>query len=139
MREENTPMQYEFNGLRKDGAVVILKAVAQKIMWEGGGAIQTTVIDITDNKLAKTAFADADEKLRAIATASQNAIILIDAAGKITFWNDGAEGMFGFKSEEVVGAELAELIIPERDRDQHRAGMARFAQSGSSQDRKSRV
>jgi PAS domain S-box-containing protein len=133
MREGNAPEQYEFNALQKDGALVILKAVARKIMWDGEPAIQTTVVDITDNKLAKTAFADAEEKLRAIANASQNAIILIDSAGKVTFWNTGAEDMFGYTSEEVIGVEMAELIIPERDRDRHRASMARFAQSGNSE------
>lgn len=54
-------------------------------------------IDITDNKLAQTAFTEAEEKLRAIANASRNAIILIDAAGKVTFWNNGSKDMFGYR------------------------------------------
>ncbi len=132
MRGDHMSNQHNFNAVRKDGTVVTLKAVARVITWEEGPAIQATVIDITDSKLAMTAFYYAEEKLRAIATASQNAIILIDAAGKVTFWNNGAEGMFGYTHEEVIGAELAELIIPQSDRDRHRAGMARFTQSGSS-------
>ncbi|MBY8821615.1 putative bifunctional diguanylate cyclase/phosphodiesterase [Sphingomonas colocasiae] len=60
------------------------------------------------------------------------ALITTDAAGRITFWNHGAEKMFGYDSTEVEG-QLIELIVPERFRTAHREGMARVAAGAPSQ------
>ena len=42
-----------------------------------------------------------------------DAIVMIDARGKVTGWNTQAEKMFGWPRGDVLGRELAELIIPE--------------------------
>jgi PAS domain S-box-containing protein len=57
-------------------------------------------------------------------------IIMIDRQGKITGWNNHAEKMFGWSRVEVLGRELAELVIPERDREAHRHGMRRYIKTG---------
>ncbi len=60
----------------------------------------------------------------------QDAVIVADAAtGRITLWNPAAESMFGHSAGEVVGRPL-EIIIPERLRAAHRAGLARFHREG---------
>jgi PAS domain S-box-containing protein len=57
-------------------------------------------------------------------------IIMIDRQGHITGWNNHAEKMFGWPRAEALGRELAELVIPERDREAHRHGMRRYIQTG---------
>jgi PAS domain S-box-containing protein len=57
-------------------------------------------------------------------------IIMIDRQGRITGWNNHAEKMFGWSRAEVMGRELAELVIPERDREAHRHGMRRYVKTG---------
>jgi diguanylate cyclase (GGDEF)-like protein/PAS domain S-box-containing protein len=54
------------------------------------------------------------------------ALITTDADGRINFWNRGAEALFGYASHEVEGRRV-ELIVPERFRAAHRAGLARAA------------
>jgi diguanylate cyclase (GGDEF)-like protein/PAS domain S-box-containing protein len=54
----------------------------------------------------------------------------MDAAGMIVDFNRAAELTFGYSRAEVLGRELAELIIPERFRENHRAGLKRFLATG---------
>lgn len=59
-----------------------------------------------------------------------DAVIVIDAAGVILQWNRAAEHVFGWRRDEAMGRELAELIIPEELRSGHREGLARLADTG---------
>jgi PAS domain S-box-containing protein len=53
--------------------------------------------------------------------AGPDAIIAADRDGIITFWNAGAERIFGYGAIEAIGQSL-DLIIPERLRDRHWRG-----------------
>jgi diguanylate cyclase len=55
----------------------------------------------------------AEERLRVIGAAAQDAIIMMDDTGRIAFWNDAAQRMFGFTEQEAQGKKLHELIVPE--------------------------
>jgi PAS domain S-box-containing protein len=73
-----------------------------------------------------------DETLLATAILSgPDAIISADRDGVITFWNAGAERIFGFAEAHAVGQSL-DLIIPERLRARHWAGWRRVMASGHS-------
>ena len=54
----------------------------------------------------------------ALLNSASDAIIATDYDGRITFWNPGAERVFGFTTEETVGQSL-DLIIPENLRARH--------------------
>ncbi len=56
-----------------------------------------------------------------IAEDTQVAIVFADRDGIVRFWNSGAEGMFGYRAEEVLGQTL-DLIVPERHRARHWEG-----------------
>ncbi|MBV9212286.1 MAG: SpoIIE family protein phosphatase [Actinobacteria bacterium] len=75
------------------------------------------------------------ETLAAVADvveASPAAFVGIDETGYIRLFNPAAEQMFGYRAREVLGSELAELIVPERLRAAHRAGLFRLRASGES-------
>jgi PAS domain S-box-containing protein len=59
-----------------------------------------------------------------------DAIVMIDSQGRVTGWNTQAEKMFGWPRGESLGRELAELIIPDRHRDEHRHAVRRYVKSG---------
>jgi PAS domain S-box-containing protein len=61
---------------------------------------------------------------------AHEAFVSMDAAGRITGWNQAAQRTFGYSREDVEGRELAETIVPERYRAKHREGMARFLATG---------
>ena len=71
-----------------------------------------------------------DEQIRRILETSLDAVVSMDARGFVTYWNKPAETMFGWTGPEVVGEDLADLILPERFREAHRRGIKRFLATG---------
>src|SRR4051794_27057795 len=67
----------------------------------------------------------------AVLHSMSDAIIASDRDGRITFWNPGAERIFGFSRPEAMGQSL-DLIIPERLRGRHWAGYAEVMRTGES-------
>ena len=59
----------------------------------------------------------------ALLNSSSDAVIATDREGRITFWNPGAERIFGFTACEASGQSL-DLIIPENLRARHWAAFA---------------
>jgi diguanylate cyclase (GGDEF)-like protein/PAS domain S-box-containing protein len=53
------------------------------------------------------------------------AYVSTDAAGKVTGWNRAADATFGWTAEEAIGRPVAELIVPEEDRDDFAAMVSR--------------
>jgi diguanylate cyclase (GGDEF)-like protein/PAS domain S-box-containing protein len=70
------------------------------------------------------------ERNRAVIESSLDGVIAIDQHGRVLEFNPAAERTFGFSSDEVMGQELAELIIPPESRDSHRRGLARAVEQG---------
>ncbi len=71
-----------------------------------------------------------EEFKAAVLGASLDCIIGMDADGTVLEFNEAAERLFGFRREEAVGRELAELIVPEELRERHRAGLRRYRETG---------
>ncbi len=69
------------------------------------GAVEVAE-DITERKRAQSAYA----RLAAIVEASEDAIIGTTPSGVITDWNVGAECVYGFDDDQVVGRPLADLL-----------------------------
>ncbi|MEV0382829.1 PAS domain S-box protein [Nonomuraea sp. NPDC050643] len=59
------------------------------------------------------------------------AVVVADAAGIIQSWNPQAAALFGWSTEEAVGRPLT-MLMPQRFRDQHSAGLGRVRTSSRS-------
>jgi PAS domain S-box-containing protein len=79
---------------------------------------------------AEAAVRDSEARTRAIVQSALDSVIAIDAAGRITEFNPAAERTFGYRREDVLGLEMAELIVPPRFRRRHRAGLSRALDHG---------
>ena len=63
--------------------------------------------------------------LRAVLEASPNAVVAVDADGRITYANPQVEATFGYRRNELVGEEIGTLL-PERVRDRHVGHRTRY-------------
>ena len=71
-----------------------------------------------------------EEKIKQLIQRAPDAIIVINEQGIINIWNPKAEQIFGWKSDEVLGMPLSEVIIPQQYREAHIQGMRRLLETG---------
>ena len=71
-----------------------------------------------------------EAQLRAILDGALDAVVSMDARGRITFWNPQAERLFGWSRDEAMGRVLAELIIPPSLREAHTRGLDHYLDTG---------
>jgi PAS domain S-box-containing protein len=106
-----------------------------------GRAFNAMVAEVTDNHRqletralergrALEALRASEAHYRAIVEVALDCIITIDAQGLIVEFNPAAEKTFGYRKVDVVGRELAALIVPPELRDAHRQGLARHIATG---------
>jgi PAS domain S-box-containing protein len=69
--------------------------------------------------------------VNAVFSSKGDAIVAADRRGAITFWNLGAERIFGYSSDDAVGRSL-DIIIPARLRQRHWAGYRKVIECGNS-------
>ena len=91
-------------------------------------AVLTSVVDRRLEAKA-TALVESEERFRAVAETASDAIVSADKRGHITYFNPGAERIFGYAARDVIGRPLT-LLMPERFHDAHRQGLARFLTTG---------
>jgi len=89
------------------------------------GIIASAIGIEEDRKQAEEEIQGSEEKIRAFVETARDAIISADSNGKVISWNKGAEMVFGFSEAEAIGKPLT-LIMPERFREAHQKGFARF-------------
>ena len=68
----------------------------------------------------------------AILGAALDAIVTMDPDGRIMEFNRGAERIFGYSRDDVIGEDMAELIVAPALRIAHRHGLARYLETGRS-------
>ncbi|MFT3919890.1 PAS domain S-box protein [Cloacibacterium sp.] len=86
--------------------------------------------DVTQRIKTQSLLVQSEERNRLIMNSALNAIIIINSEGDITFWNNQAEIIFGWKKDEVLNKSLSEIIIPDRHIEGHKKGMTNFLKTG---------
>jgi PAS domain S-box-containing protein len=82
--------------------------------------------DIDDRKRAEDAIRASEARKAAILDSALDCIVTIDHEGCITEFNPAAERTFGHRRDDVLGQQLADVIIPPAFREKHRQGFARY-------------
>ena len=97
----------------------------------GGLAVAVASLRLALERRAERARASAGRHA-AVADSALDCLISIDHEGRVLEWNPAAQVTFGYTREQALGHELAELVVPARLRDRHRAGLRRYLETGSS-------
>jgi PAS domain S-box-containing protein len=124
------PFAVHAKGRHKDGSVFEAEVSGVPIEYGGVPHMLSIARDITLRLQQEAALRKSEERLRATVEAGLDCIISMDAAGQIIGFNPAAEACFGYHREQVLGRPLAEMLIPERYREQHRIGLLRHRDAG---------
>jgi PAS domain S-box-containing protein len=94
--------QPEFGSALFSGGYVVLLAI---LIW-------ICALWLNRADAARRRAEDRDEEMAAIVNSSSDAIVGKTLDGTITSWNRGAEQIYGYKEEEVLGKNISVLVPP---------------------------
>jgi PAS domain S-box-containing protein len=100
----------ELHALRKDGTEFPVEISLTPLETEEGSLVSGTIRDITERKRVERGR----EQLASIVDYSDDAIIGKSLEGIIVNWNKGAERLYGYSAEEVMGRPISILLPPDR-------------------------
>ena len=96
--------------IRKDGSRIWANVVITALKAPDGelrGFLKITR-DLTERKAAEELVKQSEERLRLMIESVQDyAIFMLDAQGRITSWNLGAQRIYGYRSAEIIGQHFS--------------------------------
>jgi diguanylate cyclase (GGDEF)-like protein/PAS domain S-box-containing protein len=104
--------------------ILIISRIAQNLSAKIARADQA-------RKFAENTLIQSETRFRSLVETASDAIINIDQAGQVVFWNRAAETIFGYSAEEVIGKQL-DRIMPEKLQAAHHQGLLRAVLTGES-------
>lgn len=110
LEENGVIIGFEYEVYRKDGAKIWVSENARAVRDANGAVIyyEGTVQDITERKRAEQRLR---EQADIINRARDIVVIRNFADDRITFWNSGAERVYGWSASEAIGRPMGELIF----------------------------
>jgi len=109
---EREPLRFQVRVLRFDGALRTVRAHGEAVSSEDGEPVRVvgTLEDVTEEAEARAAR----DLLSYVVQSTGDAIITKAPDGTITSWNRGAEQLYGYSAEEVIGQASGLTEAPER-------------------------
>lgn len=107
--------------------VLTNRALAILAIWAVALFSVKRLTEIRGRQSAETKRQAYEKRLTDVLGLSSDGIISVDREGNIEFFNAGAENIFGYDFEEVLGRPL-DMLLPEAVRDIHHKHMKNFAQ-----------
>ena len=114
---------------KKGGTLIDVESTSHPLVYEGRDARLVVATDITTRKRAEEALQTSEEKFRSVVQTAHDAIVSADSHGNITDFNRGAEAIFGYSAQEVIGKPLA-VLMPDRFKELHQRGFKRYLETG---------
>lgn len=131
LRDGHRVEQFDTSRVRKDGRLVQVTVTLAPIR-DASGAITSVLSlsrDIGGQKRSDAALQASQERWRALLDSAVDAIVVIDARGRIEAFNRAAERLFGYSERDVVRRNVS-MLMPSPYRDEHDSYLARYMRDG---------
>ncbi len=93
-------------------------------------SFQCVMRDTSERRKAEETLRLRETTLRTITDSAQDAIVMLDHDGLVSFWNPAAERIFGWSKNEILGKPLHPLIAPSRYHEAHQKAFPYFQKTG---------
>jgi two-component system, chemotaxis family, CheB/CheR fusion protein len=93
-------------------------------------AIGSQLAQFLERKEGEQALRESEARKSAVVEAALDCVIGMDHTGRIIEFNPAAEKSFGYRREDVVGRDIADVIVPPSLREAHRRGRERYLETG---------
>jgi len=132
LRRLGRKSRYEFELQRPDGEKRFIRVTATPLFDNDHVFTGTLGIFFDDTELrrAEDTIKDNETRLRTITDSAQDAILMMDSMGMVSFWNPAAETILGYRAEEAIGKDLHNLLVPERYLKAYRTAFSEFQHTG---------
>ncbi|MGY3266373.1 CheR family methyltransferase [Lysobacter sp. HA35] len=119
----------------QDGKLFVARALPYRTTENRIDGAVLTFVDVTRLRMAQERVDMAEDRLRVVAIHGvEHAMIVFDATGVITAWNEGAERMFGYSAADIVGESIGRLSVPDDMATNHAQRMRRADTEGHIED-----
>jgi len=98
--------RFQFQHRLADGSVRDVEVSASSIQFGERTVLHSIIHDITERKQLEAK----NKQLATLVESANDAIVGMDLNRRITVWNSGAEGLYGYSAEEMIGAATSTLI-----------------------------
>jgi len=115
---------------RRNQTTQELLARGQAQIAELGKVRKATLNILEDLEVSKKETEATAHKMDAMSQAVNDALVMIDGEGKVLFWNQAAEKLFGYTAAEAMGMDFHTLAVPPELRKKAHAGLGHFAATG---------
>lgn len=112
VREGDFPRGLDLRMVRPDGNERIVSCSFSALL-DSEGAILVSFRDVTSDRETAAELVKTKEFLESLINASVDAIIAADLEGRLLLFNKGAERIYGYTAEEVVGRMHVSQLYPE--------------------------
>jgi PAS domain S-box-containing protein len=118
----------EFSWTRRDGTLIFVRENARAIRGEDGKVLyyEGTLEDITDRKRAEERLQFQSLLLDSV----RESVIATDLGGNVTYWSKGAEMLYGYSGQEVIGKPLT-FIVEHKNFEEEKQRTRRVIETGS--------
>ena len=108
------PIRRQFTNYRKDGTEIFIDIDIIPIFEPSGNGSHFVAIqrDITEKRQAEERIAEQ----AAFLDKARDAIMVRDLSGKILFWNQGAQRIYGWTPNEALGKDIRELLYADPEK-----------------------
>jgi two-component system, cell cycle sensor histidine kinase and response regulator CckA len=121
-----------FAGRRHDDSACVLEATAVPFHSSSERQVLVLFRDVSDEAAASLRLRESEARARSILDTALDAIVSIDDVGRILEFNPAAERIFGWRRADVIGQDIATVLVPATHRDAHRQGLERMRATGQS-------
>ncbi|KAA2213692.1 PAS domain S-box protein [Teichococcus oryzae] len=122
-------LEFEARLRGASGALLDMQVHAERITLGSRSLVYCAWVDVTEQTRGRRALLQREAQLRSILETVPDAMVVIDARGRIASFSAAAARLFGWSEAEAAGMNVS-MLMPQPDRERHDGYLERYLDTG---------